>query len=144
MRNFQGNIFIWTRKYREIFKFALVYFKLCLCVRFFDLVYCSSLYSIVYFVGNTAKGRISKRVFQENKARQIFQKTNISYPLIRTRTSAYQGVKMFVFSENLTCFAFLKLRFWNSPFCLITVCLKLKLLWGWLWVGDHVSCLLSF
>ena len=38
-----------------------------------------------YFVGNKAKGRISKRVFQENKARQIFQKTNISYPLICTR-----------------------------------------------------------
>ena len=27
-----------------------------------------------------------KRVFQENKARQIFGKTNISYVLIRTRT----------------------------------------------------------
>ena len=34
-------------------------------------------------VGNKAKGLISKRVFQENKARQIFRKTNISYPLIR-------------------------------------------------------------
>ena len=31
-------------------------------------------------VGNKANGRISKRVFQENKARQIFRKTNISYP----------------------------------------------------------------
>ena len=30
-------------------------------------------------VSNKAKGRISKRVFQENKARQIFRKTNISY-----------------------------------------------------------------
>ena len=28
---------------------------------------------------NKAKGPISKRVFQENKARKIFQKTNISY-----------------------------------------------------------------
>ena len=37
------------------------------------------------FVGNMAKGRISKRVFQENKARQIFQKTNHSYPLIYLR-----------------------------------------------------------
>ena len=37
------------------------------------------------FVGNKPKGRISKRVFQENKARQIFRKTSISYPLIRTR-----------------------------------------------------------
>ena len=31
--------------------------------------------------GNKAKG-----VFQENKARQIFRKKNISYPMIRTRT----------------------------------------------------------
>ena len=31
-------------------------------------------------VGNKAKGRISKRVFQENKARQIFRKTNIFTP----------------------------------------------------------------
>ena len=36
-------------------------------------------------LGNKAKGRISKRFLQENKARQIFQKTNISYSLIRTR-----------------------------------------------------------
>ena len=36
-------------------------------------------------VGNKTKGRISKRVFQENKVRQIFRKMNISYPLIRTR-----------------------------------------------------------
>ena len=38
-------------------------------------------------VGNKPKGRISKRVVQENKACQIFQKTNISYPLIRTPTA---------------------------------------------------------
>ena len=31
---------------------------------------------------------ISKQVLQENKARQIFRKPNISYPLIRTRTYA--------------------------------------------------------
>ena len=43
-------------------------------------------------VGNKAKGRISKRVFQENKGRQIFRKKN-SYPLIRTRTCAYQRVR---------------------------------------------------
>ena len=33
------------------------------------------------FVGNKAEGRISQRVFHENKARQIFwKKKNISYP----------------------------------------------------------------
>ena len=69
-------------------------------------------------VGNKAKRRISKRVFQENKARQIFRKTNISYSLIRTR--AYQGVRNVRFSENLACFVFLKYPFWDSPFCLIT------------------------
>ena len=29
------------------------------------------------YVGNKAKGRISERVFQENKTHQIFRKTNI-------------------------------------------------------------------
>ena len=37
------------------------------------------------FVGNKAKVRISKRLLLENKARQIFRKTNISYPQIDAR-----------------------------------------------------------
>ena len=36
-----------------------------------------SKFFIIQFVDNTAEGRISKRVFQENKARQIFRKTNV-------------------------------------------------------------------
>ena len=36
------------------------------------------------FVDNKPKGRISKPVFQENKARQIFWRADISYSLIRT------------------------------------------------------------
>ena len=36
------------------------------------------------------------------------------------RTCAYQGVRKVRFSENLTCFGFLKHPFWDSPFCLIT------------------------
>ena len=43
------------------------------------------------FVGNKGEGRISKWVFQENKARQIFRKLNISYSLIRTHTCALKG-----------------------------------------------------
>ena len=61
-----------------------------------------------HFVGNKAKGRISKQMLQENKARQIFRKTNISYPLIRTRMCTYQGVRNVQFSKNLACFVFLK------------------------------------
>ena len=70
-------------------------------------------------VGIKVKGWISKRVFQENKARQIFRKTNISYPLIRTRTSAYQGVRNVRFSKNSACFRFLEtpvLRFALLPY----------------------------
>ena len=38
--------------------------------------------SKLYFVVNKAKGRISKRMFQESKARQNFQKANISYKYV--------------------------------------------------------------
>ena len=72
--------------------------------------------TIKEFVRNKAKGQISKRVFQENKARQIFRKMNISYLLIHTRKFAYQEVRNTRFSENL----FLKHPFWDSPFFLIT------------------------
>ena len=43
---------------------------------------------------------------------------NVFYPLIRT--CAYQGVKIFRFSENLACFVVLLPPFWDSPFCHIT------------------------
>ena len=55
------------------------------------------------FVGNKVKVQISKKqVLQENKARQIFRQTNISYTLIRTR-----GVRNGRFSENLVSYVFL-------------------------------------
>ena len=61
-------------------------------------------------MANKTKGRISKRVLRENKARQIFRKTNMRI----------RGVRNVRFSENLACFVFLKHPFWDSPFCLIT------------------------
>ena len=106
-------------------------------------------------------------MFQENKARQIFRKTNISSPLIRTRTSAYQwkscvrvrirGVRNVRFSKNLTFLVFFKHPFWDSPFCLITEELSvilyvlwalpeekfLSLLWFWymLWNIRERKCI---
>ena len=59
-------------------------------------------------------------MFQENKTCQIFRKTNFFYPLIGTRTCAYQGLKNVCFSVKFTCFVFLKHPFLDSPFCLIT------------------------
>ena len=49
------------------------------------------------YVGNNAKRWILKRVLQKKKARHIFEKTSVSYTLIRTRTCAYQGVKNVMF-----------------------------------------------
>ena len=71
------------------------------------------------FVGNKGKGRISKRVFQENKTRHIFRKTNISNPLIRTRTCAYQGVRNVRFFGKFGVLCFLEalvLRFALLPY----------------------------
>ena len=48
-------------------------------------------------VGNKAKGRISRRMFQENKASQIFQKATICYSLIRTHMWAHQEVGNILF-----------------------------------------------
>ena len=73
-------------------------------------------FETLHFVSNKAKGRISKWVFEENKARQIFRKTSISHPVIRTRLCAYQGVRNVRFSENLVCFVFFKQPFWDSSF----------------------------
>ena len=76
------------------------------------------------FVGDNVKCRISKRVLQENKERQIFQKTNIAYPLIRTRACAYQGVRNVCFSENV---AFFVLRLDLLPYYrrVMFICLNL-------------------
>ena len=42
------------------------------------------------FVSNKTKGRISKLRLQENRASQIFLKTNISYPLTRIKDSLWK------------------------------------------------------
>ena len=71
---------------------------------------------ISYCVGSKAKGRISKRVFQENEERQIFRKTNISYPHVRVRISEKE---MFVFRKSGEL-CFLQTHVIRSPICLIT------------------------
>ena len=54
---------------------------------------------LLLIVSNKAKGRILKRVLQENKARQIFRKTNISFPLIRIRVCVLGGEKCLFFGK---------------------------------------------
>ena len=59
-------------------------------------------------VGNKAKGRISKRVFQESKARQNFRKKTFLTPWGKKYPLAYQGVRNVSFPDVLAGFAFLK------------------------------------
>ena len=56
----------------------------------------------------------NNRVLQENKARQIFRKTNNSYPLIRTLACTYQGIRNVRFSET---FYFCDHMSWGSESC---------------------------
>ena len=80
---------------------------------------------------------ISKRVFQENRARQIFRKTNISYTLIHIRTCVYQGIRNVCFSENLGCFFSWNTHHEIRPFALsLTICLSVRL--------THIMLLVSF
>ena len=67
-------------------------------------------------VGNKAKGRILKRVFQENKAGFIFRKKRIFYPLIRTLTCTYQGVRNGRFFGKFGVLCFYETRFALLPY----------------------------
>ena len=68
-------------------------------------------------VGNKVKGRIPKRVFQDNKACQIFRKVNISFPLrVRVRIS---GKEMLVFREIWRTLFSWNTRFEICPFAFL-------------------------
>ena len=73
-------------------------------------------------VGNKAKRRILKRVFQENVARQIFRKTNISYPL---RGFRCKGISYVCVSGGKKCSLFEK---FNALCFFVTPVLKFALL----------------
>ena len=71
------------------------------------------------YVGNKAKGGISKRVFQENIERQIFQKTNISYPPDTHTYVCVSGDKKCLFFGKFDVLRFLEtpiLRFALLPY----------------------------
>ena len=85
-----------------------MYLKLLVAVQLDEVSQC---------VGNKAKGRNSKWMFKENKARRISRKTNIFPPLMRTRTCAYQGGdKKLSFFGKIRLLSFLEHSFGDSPF----------------------------
>ena len=102
--------------YLKYFHFAL---QPCFFMQFFFNLEREGLYLQSFrkyiTVGNKAKGRISKLVLQENKARQVFRKTNISYPRLRIR-----GKKCSFFFRKFGVLCFLGtpvLRFTLLPYC---------------------------
>ena len=71
-----------------------------------------------------------------------WRKSNIKSSVIRQKGKCasrkqimcgYQGVRNVRFSENMTCFVFLKHPFWDSPFCLITN----KIIKRKIWISTH-------
>ena len=65
------------------------------------------------------KGQSQNGCFRKTKHVEFSEKRTFFYPLIRTGTCAYQGVKPVRFSENLACFVFLKTHFEVRPFALL-------------------------
>ena len=124
--------YIWGRKLRGIWS-RIIHdirvkksFLFWLCSNIKKVQIC--IFAVPHFVGNKVKRRISKRVFQENKARQIFQKTNISYTLIRKRTfltplyaqMCVSGGKKCSFLGKFDLLYFFENLVWDSVFWLIT------------------------
>ena len=67
-----------------------------------------------YIVGNKATGRISKRVFKENKTRQIFRKTNIFQKISRTLFSWNTRFEIQPFALLPATFCFLTAVIWSK------------------------------
>ena len=115
---------IWNRIIHDIRVKKSFLFWLCSNIKKVQIC----IFAVPHFVGNKVKRRISKRVFQENKTRQIFQKTNISYTLIRKRTfltplysqMCVSGGKKCSFSGKFDLLCFFENPFWDSVFWLIT------------------------
>ena len=74
------------------------------------------------FVGNRANDESQNGCFKKTNHVKFSKKTRIFLTpwYAHVLTCAYQGVKNVRFSENSTCFVFLKPPFWDSLFCLIT------------------------
>ena len=82
--SFTGNIFFFKGHLSRSFYLR---YNLQNFLSFFESKRCDNFH--YHFAGNTAKGQISKRAFQENKERQIFWKTTIFYPMIGTPPSTH-------------------------------------------------------
>ena len=79
------------------------------------------------FVGNKAKGRISKRVFQESKARQNFRKNKHFLPPDTHTYVCVSGGKKCLFFGNFGVLCFLEtpvLRFALLPYYRRIMCLE--------------------
>ena len=90
--------------------------KNAILAHFYSPFYSSSLRMKMFKASSLVIRQISKRVLKENEVRQIFPKTNISYPLIRTFTCPSK--KCLIFGKfDVLCFSVTPVS--DSPFCRI-------------------------
>ena len=83
------------------------------------LLHCVKYARIRFSLTWVKRANLKTYVTRKQSTPNFLEKT-ISYPMIRKRICAYQGVKNVCFSENLNCLLFSLPAFCESPFCLIT------------------------
>ena len=91
------------------FKRSYIFKKICI----FQLEICLRKYGVFWvpdvkgYCKPCTKSESHNGGDKKTKHIKFSEKTNISYPLIRTLKCAYKGVRNVYFSENLACFDFL-------------------------------------
>ena len=80
-------------------------------------VFSARVFSKLHFVSNKTRANLKTGVSRKQSTPDFPKNEHILPP--DTPMCAYQGLRYVRFSENLACFVFLKLPFWDSPFCLI-------------------------
>ena len=87
------------------------------------LLHCVKYARIRFSLTWVKRANLKTYVTRKQSTPNFLEKT-ISYPMIRKRICAYQGVKNVCFSESLTCLLFSLPPFCDLPFCLITDILR--------------------
>ena len=118
MRNFQSIVFIWTQTYTEIFKFALMYLQIYICVLliYFLCMFFSSVKEIKRLISKGISSIYSKITIEKNWLQSFLQ--------VRFWVAPTQAVSLNFDTSSCNlktrdlgakvCVAFLLILFWNE------------------------------
>ena len=122
LRGFFAKKKYWIRKTKTILDKSILH----IIYSFFNLFVFLPRTPLSFFLKNLSsvmkqKGESQNGCFKKTKHAEFSEQTNIFYPLIRTRMCVYQRVtNVRIFWKILRTLFSWKIRFENSPFCLIT------------------------